>query len=309
MSGGRKPPKKVEAPQPDSAFKGINRTSFGSAFGSGTAAKNPVMGANGKPVKGQYSLDTQTQLADFLQPVPQMAGEGIQGNLGFLQRTPQQQFDDAVGGNNALYNLLQEQTRRSTDSALGRSLVDSQGLGTRNSTTAGAAQGTILNDSLQRQNSNLLQAIQFGNDQGRANLGANLNTLGSLANLTYPLGSAANANLLQGFGARDSMAQSNAALQFQANQANTAAQNQYDEWKRQNGLNGTLSQLFPVYGFASGNTDLGMKGLTQAAQIAGAAMGMGGGMGGMGGGGGMMPTGGFNMQQGLYQPKFETSLF
>ena len=260
MSGGKKPPRQVEAPQPKSQFKGINQTSFSSGFGTGTAQRNQVMGADGKPVKGQMSLDTNTQLADFLKPLPETAGLGAQTNLNFINRAPQQQYQDAIGGSDPLYNLLQEQSRRGVDSAIGRSMVDANGTGTRNSTTAGAARGTILNDGIMRDNSNLLQAMQFGNQQANTNLGANLNTLGSLANLTYPLGSAANANLTQGYGAQDSMAQSNAALQFQANQANTAAQNQYAEWQRQNGLLGTMSQLSPLVGFASGNSDLGKIG-------------------------------------------------
>lgn len=218
MSSGKKP-KKVTAPTVTSQYSGVNQAEFGSDFGTGFSQKttNP---------DGTASLNTTTKLADFLQPIPELAGRGAQDNLSYLQRTPQQQYEDATGGNNPLYNILTEQTRRNTDGALGRALVNSQGTGTSNSTTAGAAQGMIFNDALMRSNTDLLNAVNFSNETSRANLGANLNALGSMANLVYPLGSAANANLMQAMGQQDAVAMQNANNQLQANIANTQAANQ-----------------------------------------------------------------------------------
>lgn len=293
-----KEPEKVEAPKAKSAFRGINQTNFKTDFGSATTQKNQVMGADGKPVKNQFSLDTNTQLADFIQPIPSMAGGGVQNNLNYLQQSPQQQFADVQAGNNPLYNLLQQQTQSGVDKAIGRSMVDNSGLGTRNSTTAGAARGTILNDALLRDNGNVLNAINFGNEQGRANLGANLGALTGLSSLTNPLGAASNANLMQVYGAQDAIQQANASAQLQANIANANAAN----------------QMAMQQGSSLGNIIGGGIGL--AGTLGGAAFGgpMGASLGGSLGNlfknaGSPLGQGGYNLQQGLYQPKFETGIY
>lgn len=231
--GGTPKPKKQEVAKTSSVFKRTNETGFNSDFGNASTTMTPYMYTD--PLTGQqtqqHRLETTTSLPEDLKQARTAAGTGLNSNLGFLQMNPNEQYDYMRAGNDPMYNLLSDQTQRNTDKALGRSLVNSRGLGTQNSTTAGAAQAGILNDSLLRANNDLLQAFTFGNENSRANLGANLNTLGSLANLVYPLGSASNANFMQAMASRDAASASTAAAQNAANMQYAQAMNQYNQQK------------------------------------------------------------------------------
>lgn len=198
----------------------------------------------------QTEITTDAQLPDYLSGIPKLAGQGVESNLSFLQQTPQQQYDQAVGGNNPLYNILMENTNRAREQALGRSLVDYNNMGTANSTTAGSAQGTILNDAIMQGNQNLLNAINFSNETGRANLGANLNSLGSMANLLYPTMSLGNANAMQAWGQRDATAMANANAQNAANLQHAQAMNQYNQ-QRASSLGGMIGGGIGLLGSAA----------------------------------------------------------
>lgn len=232
MPSGDKPEEpKVEKTK--TTFKGVNAAQTEGPFGTGTSQLTPYQATN--PITGKtvnkVRVDTTNKLNPELQASAELAQTGLKSNLGFLQRNPNEQVDWLRGGNDPLYNILREESQRNTDRALGRSLVDSQGTGTMNSTTAGAAQGMILNDAILRSNQNLLQALNFGNETSRANMGANLNAIGSLANLVYPLGSSANANLLAGLNAQDRAYAATAAAQNAANLQHAQAMNAYNQQK------------------------------------------------------------------------------
>ena len=297
MSGAKKP-QQVKPTPVQSQYSGVNTSVFGSDFGTGTSTKSG------------NALTTTTQLADFLQPIPTQAGQGIQSNLAFLQQTPQQQYEQATGGQNPLYNVLQEQSRRGMESALGRSLVDAQGTGTTNSTTAGAARGTILNDAIMRANSDLLNAISFSNQQAQANVNTGLDTLGSLANLTYPLGSAANGDLVKALGQQDTIALANAQSRLQADTKNAELMQQYEQQKAKS-LGGMLGGAGSLIGTGLGAllaVPTGGLSLLGGAALGGALGGgagglLGGAFGGGGGGGGsnyLPPSVNFNPQIGIY---------
>lgn len=277
MSSGKKP-KKAKVHTVDSQYKGVNSAEFSSDFGTGFSAKTPTaFDSKGNPT--EYSLTTDSRLADFLQPIPEQASQGIQGNLDYLQLTPQEMTQQALGGENALFNVLNDQTESERDKSLARALVNSQGTGTSNSTTAGAAQGTVLKDYLKQYNQNLLNSFQFQNENARANLGANLSALGGLANLVYPLGSAANQNLLTAFNANDQTNLANAQAKNQAEMQYAQAVNQ----ARQNsGLGGAIGS---VAGAALG---LGLAPFTggSSLMLAGMGAGLGGGIGNAVSGGG-----------------------
>jgi hypothetical protein len=162
----------------------------------------------------------------------------------------------------------------------GRSLVDSYGTGTGNSTTAGAAQGMIMNDAILRGNQNLLSAIDFSNQTGRANLGANLDTMGSIANLLYPMGAAANANLMTALGSRDNFAMANAQAENAANLQYSQAMQAYNQQK-QSGLG---SLIGGGIGLLAAPFTGGMS-LGKTAQSLGSVLG-----GSPSFGGGLMPT-------------------
>lgn len=175
---------------------------------------------------------------------------GLTKNYQFLNQTPDQQYTNATSGNNPLYNILKEELARKTEEALGRALVDARMGGLTNSTTAGALRSGIMNESLLNNNKNLLSAIEFGNEQSRANIGAQLQGLSGLSNLLYPLSSASNANLMQGMTGIDSTNINNTQaynnyLQRQQDLDTINKQNKSSMWGN---LLGSAVSLLPVGG-------------------------------------------------------------
>ena len=276
--GGKPKPEHAKVTRAATSYDDVTGSTFSSDFGSGTSTKQ-----NGQ-------LTTTSKLGDFLQPSAQTAGQGLNSNLAYLNKSPSEQASNALAGNDPYYNVLKEQLDRNTRASLGRLAVDSQGTGTANSTTAGAGQAGILNNAILNSNTNLMNALNFGNQTATNNVGTNLNAIGSLANLTVPLGTAANQNLLSAFNNKDASTATytqglnNEALRY------AQAMDQYNLDRYNNGWIGTMSKMSPAFGFAAGRPDQAYQGLQNNAQMIGAAMGMGGGMGGMSSGSASTPS-------------------
>lgn len=240
MSGGDKPKAAKVAPT-RSVFDSARDFNISTDFGSATATQEPFKWTN--PLTGAVSdqtrYSTTSNLSAPLKGIADQAQTGLSNNMGFLQMDPNQRIDWLTAGKDPTYNLLSEMLKRDTDKAMGRSIVDSQGTGTMNSTTAGAAQGTILNDQILRSNQNLLNALNFGNENARADAGLGLNVISGLNGIVNPLASAANANQFQAMGAVDQAAAATAASQNAANQQYAAAMNQYNQQKSA-GLGGMI---------------------------------------------------------------------
>lgn len=211
MSSGKK--KKVKAKKVTSQYAGIQRSGFDTDFGSAESFK-----------EGD-KLRTTASLSEPFRPIPGIAAQGIQNNLNFLQESPEQQIRDATSGRNPLYNLLAESTQRALDKELGRLRINNQLTGNQNSTLAGTATARLLNGSVMRRNNDLLQALGYGNEQGRANLNAALGTTTALNSLISPLAAGSSANLNTALTNQDQVALANARNQLQADLYNTQVAN------------------------------------------------------------------------------------
>lgn len=227
-------------------------------------------------------LKTSATLAPGLQSASDTASAGLTPNLAFLQQDPNQRIAFIDGGNDPLYNILSERIRRAEADALGRAKVNAQGTGNSNSTAYGSAMGTILNDSLLRKNSTLLDALNFGNENARANIGTNLGAIGTFANLANPAGAAANSNSLAAYSAQDQAASNNAGNQLQANMANAAAQNAQNMLEQQK-KSSMLGNLVNLGGTLLGSAFGGPVGGAIGSKLAGAFSGGGGASGSIGG--------------------------
>ncbi len=235
MSSGKKP-KKVKAPQVTSAYNGVTTANYGSDFGGATSTKDG------------NALNTTTTLSSGLQPASQAAQSGLGASLGYLNRSPADQYAYATSGQDPYYNVLSINADRALANSTGQAALAARRLGGTNSTAYGSALGTVAsNDALQR-NQNLLAALQYGNQTARDNAATQLGTIGGLAQLTYPLATAANNNLLTAFNQQDATAEANAARQMEANKINTAALNAYNQQQSAMWGNAIGTVLGPVLG-------------------------------------------------------------
>jgi hypothetical protein len=235
MSHHQSKPKEVKAATYESAFSPITNTSFSSDFGTGTSSVDT----------GSGTQKTTSTLSAPLQGIAGQATSGLGQNLHFLQQDPSQQFGEIASGNNPLYNTMAEQNKRLTDQTLGRAELDAQGTGNTNSTTLGSELGRIHNDDLFRQNANMANAWTLGNQNSQANAGINQGVLTALANLSYPLGAAANTNLQTAMAAKDQAGQFNATQQQAAAVQNLQTQllRQQQQAAQQGALFNTLGTL------------------------------------------------------------------
>ncbi len=251
--GKKKKPEKPKVVATKSVFSDARDFGVSSDFGSALATHekfNYTDPLTGK-VKPQTRFTTTSALNPELGYIKDQATEGLSNNMGFLQMDPNQRIDYLNSGSDPLYNLLKEQTSRDLEKAMGRAAVNSQGMGTRNSTTAGATQAGILNDNIIRSNTNLLNALNFGNENARADAGLNMGTLSGLAGLLYPMTATANANQFAGLGQADAAAAATAAAQNAANLQYANAMNAYNQ-ANAGGLGGILRGGIGLLGSIAG---------------------------------------------------------
>ena len=180
-------PKKAKVTPIVSPYANVEGATFDAPFGAGTSGFGET-----DPATGQKQIVTSMTLAPPLQEAGETATTGLNANLGYLQRTPQEQVDYATGGQDPLYNVLNEQAQKTFNANLGRAKVNAGLAGAANSTAAGAQYAQLQSDKNLLDNQILLQSLGYGNQQATQNANTNLGVIGNLANLVYPLGSAAN---------------------------------------------------------------------------------------------------------------------
>lgn len=299
MSGGAKP-KKAKVTPAKSAYGKINEASFEGPFGGATSQLTPYTYTD--PLTGKNStrtkVDTNLSLSQPLQQAGDTAATGLNNNLAYLQRDPNQRIDYLRSGQDPTFAITNELAQRKYDQDLGRLRLNAQQTGSSNSTAAGAAYGQLMRDKGLVDNQNLLAALNYGNENARADAGLNLGTIGGLAQLVYPLGSAANAQLNTGLGSLDRAAAANAQAMNQASLQYAAEDNAYRQrqqaalWSAIGGtLSGGLSGGFSAYGGSlsgqpsgggqSGGGGMGSMGSMFSGSSAGGGSG-GGGFGGLG---------------------------
>lgn len=274
---GDKKPKKAEVVSTPSSYAGVNDASFATDFGSGSSGL--VTNDN-----GSKTYSTTAKLSQPLADVAGTAGQGLMSNMQYLQADPTQQVDRMRQGTDPYYNVLKETMQRERDAAVGRQLVDAQQGGLTNSTTLGSALGKIANEDILRQNQALLQALDYGNQNARANAQFGLGTITGLNSLVTPLGSAAAAQLQSAKASQDAAAAATAKAQNDANTEYTAAMNAYRansgvDWGSVGGLAGGL--LGGTAGFFLGGPAGALTGYGLGSGVGG---GIGGGIGGIFGG-------------------------
>lgn len=217
-----KKPERQKVYDTKSTYGGLNEATFSGPFGSATSSISAK-----DPATGQRTMDTNMSLAPQLQQAGDTAMGGLNNNLGFINRDPNEQVSYLKGGQDPLYNVLKQQTQDTYDTNMGRLRLDAQKAGAGNSTAAGAAYGKLMGDKALTDNQVLLQGLNYGNQTATQNAGTNLGAIGNLAQLAYPLGSAANAQLNTGLQSQDRAFAATASAQNQAEAAYTQQMNQY----------------------------------------------------------------------------------
>jgi hypothetical protein len=298
---GDNKPKKAKVTPTVSSYAGTDSSSFSTDFGTGHSGLADL--GNGKK-----EFQTTATLAPELAGIGRTAGEGLASNLAYLQRDPEQRVDWATGGNDPWYNVLAEQNKRATQEAIGRQLVNGQQGGITNSTTMGSALGRIANDDILRRNQILLGALDYGNQNARADAGLNMSTLTGLNGLITPYGSAAAAQLQTAKGSQDQAQAATAAAQNAAEQQYVSAMNQYN-MQKQASMGQMVSAGLGMLGTIGGNMVLpgvgGMIGGSLARGLAGSISpgSLGGSMPGSGvfspGWGNLTPTTWGSINQGI----------
>jgi hypothetical protein len=220
-------PKKVKYNPVTSQYDGTNKSTFNTDFATGTSTITPYTYTD--PLTGESStkkeLVTDSYLNPELKTAANTASTGLNNNLSYLSMDPNQRVSFLTSGQDPLYNVLNEQANRTFDQNVGRTSLDAAKTGNQNSTALGGALGSLYsNDSLIR-NQILLNALNYGNQTANTNAATNLGAIGGLANLSYPLGSAANSSLQSALNQLDSVGLSNAQNQLQADMYNTSAAN------------------------------------------------------------------------------------
>lgn len=186
------------------------------------------LGGMSRPKK----IFTDLRLSPLLQRANKTAQQGLGTNLDFLNIDPNQRFTFIDSGRDPLFNILRDQALKEEQLARGRAQVNATSSGNLNSTAFGGLLGTIANDAVRRRNEDIIRALEFGDTQARNNVGTQLSTIGSLANLIYPLGTVTNQNLLTSMGARDAGSQFNVSNNLQSqiqNAANSLAAQQSNQ--------------------------------------------------------------------------------
>lgn len=243
--------KKLKYQPYTSAWDGVNAAQFTSPFASGRSYING------------NTFATEATLNPSLQDAANIAQSGLSPNLQFLQQDPNQRVSFLTSGQDPYYNLLSETLRRNEADALGRSAVDAQAYGGLNSTAYGSAIGSILNDSILRKNSTMLDALNFGDQRARDNIDTNFGVINNLSDLANPLASAANSNVTTALGSRDNVGIFNAGNQFQADTFNTQqsiAQEQAAQARKRSTLGNLLNVGTSLLG---GGLLGGLSGLTR----------------------------------------------
>lgn len=308
--GGSKPQKAEVAPF-KSIYKDTFEAGYDSPFGSATSQLLPKVMVNpsGKTINGQ-ELSTTLNLSPELQGINTTATTGLQNNLSFLQQDPNQRVGYLTSGQDPLYNALTTQQDLTLQNNLGRAQLQAQKTGGLNSTALGSAQsGLLANDGIVR-NQNLLTALNSANDNARQDSQVNQGVIGNLAQLLYPLGSAANSNLMTALNQTDQGRFQTAAAENAANQQYANAMNAYNQSQSGAMSSGIGSLVGAGLGAALAIPTGGLS-LAGGAMLGSALGGTAGGLiGGGSGGGGAFNTGSLynNGYGGGYQGKITTNV-
>ena len=273
---GAPKPKKPKVYATPTAYQGVTNSTFSGPFGSGTSSLNKATG----------SIDATSTLSPELQTSANLAQSGLSNNLAYLNRNPEQQVNFATGGQDPYYNVLSEQAQQSFDNNLGRLRLQAFKGGGNNSTAAGAAYGNLASQKNLYDNQILLSSLQYGNQQAGQNAQTNLGAIGGLAQLVYPLQSAANAQLNTALQSTDRASAATTAAKNQAEQQYYQQMLQYEQQKAAQPFGGKLGwygNFIDPLGFSVNPA----KATGQFASIAGAAA-------GAMGGAPFIPTGGIN---------------
>lgn len=214
-----------------SSYGDVNQSDYSGPFGSGQSRietyTDPV---TGKPAK---RLTTNSLLNPTLQYASDTASSGLNNNLGYINQNPTDQLNGALGGNNPWFNVLNDQQHKAEQQAAGRIALRAQGTGNLNSTSAGAALGTLDSLAQEQRNQNLLNSILSANQLASSNVGTNLGALGGLANLVYPMGNNSAATLQNALNQNNQVNLQNSAQQNSINVENAKMQNAQQQANQQ----------------------------------------------------------------------------
>lgn len=280
-------PTKAEVKPTKSSYGGVDSSSFSTDFGSGFSG----LTANPNDPSGKSkTYQTTASLSPELAQIGQTAGGMLGNNLSYLQRDPEQRVSWLTGGNDPMYNVFNEQSKRATQDAIGRQLVNAQQGGITNSTTLGSALGRIGNDDILRRNQILQSTLDYNNNNARADAQLGMGTISGLNGLMTPYGSAAASQLQTAMGSQDQAHAATAAAQNAEAQRYAAAMDQYNAAKAAQPFGGALGAYGSFIDPLGFSVNPG-KALGSFAQIAGTALGGFGGLGALGAGsaGGVLP--------------------
>lgn len=209
---GSRKSKAVQPSTAKSAYQPVTNYTVDTGFGSANAALD---GTN---------LVVKNILSSPVQQAVNSAQSGLARGANYFAQDPINRLNDAVAGNNAYYNIFNQNTDRIFNNGLADANARFSRSGLNNSTVMGGAVAQLLNDRALTNNQNLLAAIDAQNALEQQALAQNMNIFGGISDISnVPLGMASG-NLQTGFGSRDQMNMFNAsqmqnAAQFNAQQA------------------------------------------------------------------------------------------
>jgi len=200
-----------KASKAQSGFAGVNSADYTTPFGYGVAQYMPD--------QGRYAMSAV--LKPELYKAQGLAEIGLNNNLEYLNKNPRDLFNYAR--ETPFYESLQRENKSAYDQAMADAAINMSRGGVINSTSAGTLAAQIAAERGKTDVDNITRAFQLMQDTATGNVNTSQGVLSNLANLIYPVGAAASANLNNAVAQADQVAMFNAQQEAQQKARNQAA--------------------------------------------------------------------------------------
>lgn len=162
---------------------------------------------------------TTGALSDPFQKSLDLSNQVYQNNSNYLNRSPDQQYNDLLSGNNAYYNAQKAVFDRNITAQQSALQKRYSRAGLENATTTGAAQATLNNDAALMDSQLQNNALAYQNQQAIQNAASGLQGVNQYSNIAFMPAQLSNQNLYAGNNANLQASMFNAQAQNQANMA------------------------------------------------------------------------------------------
>lgn len=200
-----------KASKAQSGFAGVNSADYTTPFGYGVAQYMPD--------QGRYAMSAV--LKPELYKAQGLAEIGLNNNLEYLNKNPNELFSYAK--DSPFYASLQRENTAAYDRAMADAAINLNRGGIINSTSAGTLAAQIAAERGKSDVDNITRAFQLMQETATGNVNTSQGVLANLANLIYPVGAAASANLNNAVAQSDQVAMFNAQQEAQQRARNQAS--------------------------------------------------------------------------------------